>query len=354
MDLDPFVHRLKVVVRAASRTTTLVPMVNGACDAAEPTVDAYLDEWVALQRTRIRPTSWTSYVDILDAYVRPRLGPVPLAELTVRLLDRHYVHLLCSGNRRGGPLSRRTVQYTHAVLRKALNDAVEVGLLPENVATRAHVPRVDPTRDGLVPRPDLWDAEETRRFLAVTTEHRLHDLWRVALGTGMRRGELVGLRWEDVDLSVPQLRVTTSLAYVEGKPRLQAPKTGRARTLHLDVATAEALARQPERDVSGHRLVFTRDDGTPWPPASITDRWRCQWPRLAELGVPRIRFHATRHVHATLLLEQGVPIKVVSERLGHSTIAMTMDVYAHVLPAMDRDAAAAIGATLDADDPASS
>lgn len=231
---------------------------------------------------------------------------------------------------------------------------MEGGLLTENVATRAHVPRVDPTRDGIIPRRKLWDAEQARRFLTLTADHPLHDLWRVALGTGMRRGELVGLRWEDVDLSVPQLRVTTSLAYADGRPRLQGTKTGRTRTLHLDVATAEALGRQPDRDVAGHRLVFTQTDGTPWPPTRITDRWRCQWPRLEEFGVPRIRFHSTRHVHATLLLEKGVPIKVVSERLGHATIAMTMDVYAHVLPAMDRDAADAIGSALDPEDPAGS
>jgi integrase len=163
----------------------------------------------------------------------------------------------------------------------------------------------------------------------------------------MRRGELLGLRWEDVDLANLQLRVATSLTEVDGILQLGHPKTGRARTLYLDPSTAAALEREPRgRDTSGHDLVFTRLDGTLWPPSQISDRWRGQWPRLARAGVPKIRLHATRHVHATLLLARGVPIKVVSERLGHTTIAMTMDIYAHVLPAMDRNVAEAIGLAL--------
>ena len=198
-------------------------------------------------------------------------------------------------------------------------------------------------------RLTYWDEEQTRRFLAATADDPLHGIWRVALGTGMRRGELLGLRWEDVDLSNLQLRVTTSLTEVDGILQLGQPKTGRARTLHLDAATAAALQCEPRgRDTSGHDLVFTRPDGTPWPPPQITDRWRGQWPRLTWADVPKIKLHATRHVHATLLLARGVPIKVVSERLGHSTIAMTMDIYAHVLPAMDRNAARAIGQALGA------
>lgn len=176
-----------------------------------------------------------------------------------------------------------------------------VGLLTENVAARAHVPRFDPNAD----RPgggevQCWDQAQTRRFLAATRGRTLADLWQVALGTGMRRGELLGLRWDEVDLTVPQLRVSRSLTVVDDTPRLLQPKTGRSRTLHLDAATAAAIDRQPRRlDTTGFGLVFTREDGAPLSPQKVSDRWRAQWPGLLAHDVPQIKLHATRHVHAT-------------------------------------------------------
>lgn len=314
-----------------------------------PTFDAYLDEWVTLLRTRVKPSTWASYRSMAETYIRPALGQLRLDQLTVRRLDVFYVELLTSGRRRGGgPLSRRTVAYVHAIVHKALADAVAVGLLDDNVASRATVPQLDPNADRVDAAVACWDEAQTRRYLDVVTGQPLADLWRVALGTGMRRGELLGLRWEDVDLAVPQLRVARALTVVEGTPRLLAPKTGRSRTLHLDDATAAAIDRQPrDRDATGMGLVFTREDGHPLTPQKVSDRWRAQWPKLDAHAIPRIKLHATRHVHATLLLARGVPIKVVSQRLGHASIQMTMDVYAHVLPAMDRDAAQAISAALD-------
>jgi integrase len=309
------------------------------------TLARYLDEWLALQRTRIEPTTWRSYHDMLRYYVRPHVGDVPLTALTVRRLDLLYVELLQRGGRRGRSLSRKTVGYVHGIVHKALADAVAVDLLEENLADRATVPRVDPSRDDAPRRVASWDPDQVRRFLAVSADHEFADLWRVALGTGMRRGELLGLRWQDVDLSVPQVRVETALAAVDGRPRLKGTKTGRSRVLVLDRRTAAAIDRQPRRE-GPWPLVFTTGSGMPLRPEAVTDAWRRQWPAL-DPHVPRIRLHDTRHCHASLLLAKGVPIKVVSERLGHHTIAMTMDVYAHVLPAMDHDAATAIGDVLD-------
>ena len=311
------------------------------------TVNDYLDEWLVLLHTRVRRSTRATYQRMVDIYVRPHIGEVPLAELTSHRLDRLYVDLLTGGGRRGGRLARGTITHVHAVLRTALAAAVDHELIPENVACRAHVPKYDPEADLASTQLPIWDGDQTRRFLELSAEHQLHDLWRVALGTGMRRGELLGLRWSEVDLASGQLRVSAALTQVDGVLRLGPPKTGRPRTLSLDEGTLAAINRQSQTmDTYGHGLVFTRPDHSPWPPTIVTDRWRGQWPRLARSGVPRIRLHATRHVHATLLLSAGVPIKVVSERLGHSTIAMTMDTYARVFPAMDRDAAAAIGRAL--------
>jgi integrase len=306
------------------------------------TLGGYLDEWFTLQRTRVEPSTWESYDTVARAYLRPQLGDLPLDGLSVRALDLHYVRLLEAGGRRGQPLSRRTVEYAHAVLRKALGDAVTAGLLDDNPAERATVPRLDPRAGRLPKRLPAWSEDDARRFLDQAAGHDLIDVWRVALGTGMRRGEVLGLRWEDVDLAVPQLTVVTSLAATSVGVQLKTTKTGRSRTLHLDDDTAAAIDRQPRRD-GRWPLVFAGSGGAPLPPAWVSDRWRWQWPAL---DVPRIPLHGCRHTHACLLLAQGVPIKVVSQRLGHATIGMTMDTYAHVLPAQDRDAATAIASAL--------
>lgn len=304
-----------------------------------PTFAAWLDEWFALRRTRIEPVTWRSYHETADAYLRPHLGPIPLDQLDARTIERLYSDLLHHGGRRGQPLARTTVITAHIVLHKALADAVRLDVLTDNPASKAEVPRIDLTVADAAPRRvRSWTAEQVRRFLELTADHPLTDVWRVALGTGMRRGELLGLRWEDIDLGVPQLRVATALTHVDGRLRLKATKTGRVRTLHLDDATAAAIDRQPRRTPRPFPVVFTRPDGTAWRPEVVTDRWRRL---MATLDLPRLTLHDTRHCHATLLLEAGVPIKVVSERLGHASIGMTMDTYAHVLPAMDRDAAAA-------------
>jgi integrase len=308
-------------------------------DVAEMTLDAYLDEWLALLRTRVQPTTLRSYTAMADAYLRPRLGPLRIGEIDVRRLNLHFAHLLTGGGRRGQPLARKTIHYTHAILSQALGEAVRDGVLEHNVASRVTLPRLDPDAEPNVDGLRVWDAEQAARFLRLRAAKPLGDLWRVALGTGMRRGELLGLRWQDVDLSVPQLRVRTSLAHVDGRFWLKSTKTGRGRVLHLDDDTAAAIAARSRAEDGRWPLVFTNPAGEPWRPEMISDRWRRQWPAL---DLPQITLHALRHCHACLLLDQGVPIKVVSERLGHSTIAMTMDVYAHVLPAQDRDASAAI------------
>ena len=297
---------------AKGENVTATPPWPGTLAGMDPdtelTINAYLDEWLLLTRTRVRRSTCATYQRMLDAYIRPHIGSLLLAELTVRHLDRLYVELLTGGGRGGRRLAQRTVAHTHAVLHKALADGVALELVATNVASRAHVPKHDPDAPAAPSRLVCWDEEETRQFLAATSEDVLHGMWRVALGTGMRRGELLGLRWEDVDLVDHQLRVTSSLTAVDGVMHLDRPKTGRSRTLHLDPSTAAALGREPcDRDTSGHDLVFTRSDGTPWPPSQITDRWRGQWPRLAHVEIPKIRLHATRHVHATLLLARGVP-----------------------------------------------
>jgi integrase len=314
------------------------------------TVAEYFDQWLARQRLRLQPSTWDAYRLTLDCYLIPALGSELLESIDPMRLEQLYIDLLDHGGRNGRSLSIGTIRYIHAVLHKALADAVRTGLLADNASDRTTLPRIDPRADS---RPAsgirVWTAAQARRFLESTARDRHGDLWAAALGTGMRRGELLGLRWSDVASDGRQLRVASSLTIVDGDSRLKATKTNRVRHLHVDARTADAIDRarasqKPQRRQAGWRneldLVFTDEIGQPLVPQRITHRFR----RLVRrLDVPTIRLHDLRHTHTTLLLQAGVPIKVVSERLGHSTIALTMDVYAHVLPAMDRDAADRFG-----------
>jgi integrase len=325
-------RRLGAVVRDGHRVTV-------------PTLAAWLEEWSASRRHHLEASSVRSYRDMADAYLLPHLGDVLLDHLDVRTIEATYTVLLSGGGRGGRPLAPRTVAYVHAILHRCLVDAVRLEVIAANPAARATVPRR--ATDGRAPRRlQVWDADQVRRFLRLSAGQPLAELWAVALGTGMRRGELLGLRCRDVDLTTGRLTVATSLVHVDGTPRWKPPKTGRTRTLSLDPTTTEALRRA----VAGRRgdvPVFADAAGGPLLPQPVSDRWRRY---VRTLDLPPIRLHDLRHTHATLLLAAGVPVKVVSERLGHTKVAMTLDVYAHVLPAMDRDAADRFGQLLaDAD-----
>jgi integrase len=309
-----------------------------------PTLAEWLEEWFASRRHHLEASSVESYRVMADAYLRPHLGDVPLDELDVRTIEATYATLLTRGGRGGRPLAPRTVAYAHAVLHRALVDAVRLGVLTTNPAGSVTLPRR--AADGRAPqRLRVWDADQVRRFLAVSADHPLADLWAVALGTGLRRGELLGLRRRDVDIEAARLTVEVAVAQVGDAVQLKRPKTGRTRRLSLDAATADHLARRLRVDptASAEAPLFADGDGGHLLPRKISDAWRAY---VRTLDLPPIRLHDLRHTHATLLLAAGVPVKVVSERLGHTKIAMTLDVYAHVLPAMDRDAADRFGQLL--------
>ena len=312
------------------------------------TVLSYLREWLELQRTQLQPSTLRSYRLAVENYLGPRIGHVTLDELDPPTLTRLYGDLLVRGGLHGKPLSLKSVRYVHSVLHKALEDARRAGLVARNVSDDAVLPRVDPrTGETDERRHQTWTAAQLRTFLAAVEHHPHRWLWHVAAGTGMRRGELLGLTWEHVDLRQGVLRVRQALTAANGETRLKATKTGRPRTLHLDQHTSDALReqrrhqedlREAARTGWGNPwdLVFTTRVGGPVHPSIVTREFAHA---VQVLPVPRIRLHDLRHTHATLLLEAGVPVKVVSERLGHASIQLTLDTYAHVLPSMDSDAA---------------
>jgi integrase len=309
------------------------------------TVAVFLrDQWLLALTGQVRPTTLHSYRSNLERYVLPRIGQLPLQRLTPAHLNTLYGALLAAGGRDGQPLSARTVQAIHMTVRKALGDAARWGLVVRNVAALASPPK--PRRADM----RTWTAAELRAFLEHVQDERLAALWMLAASTGMRRGEMLGLRWVDVDLDRGRVAVRQTLVIAGRQVVISEPKTSRSRrSIALDSRSVAALrswraAQAAERLAWGagwtdSGLVFTREDGMPIHPEWLSDAF--EW-RIKTAGLPRIRLHDLRHTHASLGLAAGVPIKVMSERLGHTSSSFTADAYQHVTPGLEEEAAATV------------
>ena len=324
----------------------------------------FVDQWLNASRSRYRASTFASYDDKLRLHVLPTLGGTPLSEVDPPALNALYGQLLESGrkdHRGGAGLSVRTVRYVHTIVHRVLKDAVRWELLSRNPADMAS----PPVARGSSRELRVWTAQQLRAFLAASREHRgrggtigidrLYCAWVVAATTGLRRGELLGLRWRDVDLdrSVLSVRQTVGLVMKDGKRAIGygVPKTDQSRRavaldpLTVAEVTAHRQRQDAEREVAGDDwhdadLVFPARDGRPFNPEHF---WREFVTRCDRYGVPRIALHDLRHTHATLALQEGIHPRIVQERLGHSTISITLDVYSHVLPTMQEEAAAKIG-----------
>lgn len=311
------------------------------------TLGEYLrDKWLPAKKAQLRASTHSSYQRNIDLHVIPALGDVVLRRLRPEDLDSFYACLLAEGRKNGERrgLSPKTVRYIHLILRKALADASRKGAVPRNVALLA-----DPPKLSAVPRREIrtWSAEELHTFLETSRDNRFHAAWFVAAHTGLRRGELLGLRWRDVDLAGGRLSVRQALVSVAYETQVSDVKTGTGRRIvDLDEPVVSELRSWKRRQAEEHLrlgpgyvdsgLVFTRADGAWLQPDNFSQAFERF---VSRSGLPRIRFHDLRHTHASLLLQAGVPVKVVSERLGHSTPAFTMTVYQHVMPGMQADAA---------------
>lgn len=317
---------------------------------ANVTTGDYLVAWLDTYRRsgRRKATTIDSTTVAVNRYLVPRIGSVPLSKLDGERIGRLYADLLTDGRTGAsgttGGLSPKTVRNVAGVLHKALSDAVRVGKLSANPATGVDLPTWK--------RPELtvWDEREAATFLAYVEQagDPLAAVWRLMLATGLRRGELLGLYWEDVDLLNASLDVVRSRS-VKGE---DTPKTRKGRrTISLDVDTVNALARMKDAQEAAavrigawtSKYVATDLDGRPIWPQTFTRRFQAA-ARRAGLPVPRL--HDGRHTAATLALQAGVPIHVVAGRLGHEHVSTTLDVYSAYLPAADRDAAKRIGAVL--------
>jgi integrase len=306
------------------------------------TVGAWLEEWLASNvRPRLRPSTARSYEMVVDVYVKPHIGGVRLARLTPEQITRMLEALSADGH-----LSPTTVRYAYSVLRIALGRALKAGKVTRNVATLVDPP--SRTKHELRP----LTGTEVRAFLASVEGDRLEALYVTAIGTGLRQGELFGLKWSDIDLDAGMLTVNRALDRVTRQ--LGEPKTDRARrTIALPSSVVAALLDHRRRQrvemlAAGlgwdeERHVFLTPKGTPLDSRNVTHALQA---RLVAAGLPRQRFHDLRHACATLLLEQGEELAVVSRVLGHADLSTTADVYAHLTRGMLGRAAARMDAVL--------
>ncbi len=315
------------------------------------TVGAYLSGWLDTVRRSVRPGTWESTRIHVERYINPAIGDVLLQGLTRAAVKAFYAELTRDGRiRKEGGLSPKTVHNVHGTLRRALEVAFEDSLIVRNPAAKAHALPVD-TQER-----QTWTEDLLRTFLAHVRDDRLYALWRLAAHTGMRRGELAAVRWLCVDLNASTVSVNRTRGKGQHGEVLEGPpKTSRGRrTIDIDPETTWVLrehrrAQRAERREWGESYVdsgyvFTRQNGEPVHPDVMSDRFEALCRRAK---VPAIGMHAgLRHLHGSVLLRAGVPLHVVSRRLGHAAEAFTARVYAHVLPGQGAEAAATFAAAI--------
>ena len=320
-------------------------------------VEEYLTTWLeGLPASGRRPSTIAGYRHLVNRNVIPAIGSIDLQKLRAIDLDKLYAGLLNRG------LSQSTVRKIHVIVAKAFSDAERKGITSRNVARLATPPSLSSAR---APEMKSWTPEELRAFLGQIRNNRLHPLVRLAAMSGLRRGELCGLRWQDVDVANGSVAVLQAVTVVDGHPSVGDVKTKRSRrVVDLDPATVDDLrawraAQERERTLVGSAwtetgLVFTTPFGKGLHPDSLSqafDRLVVPRRKMSETErshLPRrLRFHDLRHTHASQLLAAGVNVKVVSERLGHASVAFTLDTYAHLMPGQQAQAAAAVAALVD-------
>jgi integrase len=319
--------RIKLTKVLADRDSGLI------FDACNLALGQYLDRWLEDSvRHSVKPTTYESYSQLVRNHITPALGGKKLKDLTPDHVRRFRSFELEKG------LSTRTAQYLLFLLRKALQQAVEDGLLPRNVAQGVKVKQTQKDEVQYLTR------EEAKALLSAARGDRLEALYVLAINTGLRQGELLGLKWEDIDLDAGTLSVRRTLSRTKDGPRFTEPKTAKSRrSVKLTAPAVKGLkhhraAQDEERARLGslweeNGLVFRSTTSTPLRRYNLVPR--SFKPLLERAGLSRtVRFHDLRHTAASLLFSKGVHPKVVQEMLGHSTITITLDTYSHVLPDM--------------------
>ena len=313
------------------------------------TVAQFLGEWLQdYVELNCSPRTKASYEMIIRRHLIPELGSIPLSQLEPRHLQASYSRQREGGRVDGkGQLSPQTVRYCHSLLAEALGYAVKMGLLSRNVAQATEAPRAD-HKVMLTLAP-----EDVPRFLEAAQESPYYTLFYLLLHTGLRRGEALALRWKNVDLGLASLGISAYLSVVEAAYKLNGtyvikePKTSHSRrrialppslglVLRQHKAGQEAQRALLGKPLTDNDFVFAHPDGSPLDPSTVSHAFNKV---MRKAGLPHIRLHDLRHTHASLLLQAGVHPKIVQERLGHSSIRVTLDTYSHVIGGLQEVAA---------------
>lgn len=338
--------------------TALAKLIAETADglAVEPskiTVADFLARWLSdAAKPRVAARTFERYSELVDKHLSPGLGAIKLAKLRPMDIQEYYAKALASGHLKGkGGLSARTVHHLHRVLSQALRQAVRWQLIARNPCEAVDPPK--PARKEIA----HLSPEDMATLLKAARPSRLYPVILLAATTGLRRGECLGLRWRDVDLDAASLTVAQALEETKAGLATKAPKTARSRrTVTLPALTVEELRRHKARQAEERlklglgraddgALVFADPFGHPIRPRDVTK----QFGRIVrQVKVPRITFHGLRHSHLTHLLQAGVHPKIASERAGHSSVSITLDVYSHAVPGLQADAALKIDQALKA------
>jgi integrase len=309
------------------------------------TLGQYLNQWLdEYAKANTTPRTYQRYKEIVQDNLIPALGSIPLMELKPHHVQSYYGKALESGRKDGkGGLSAKTVTHYHRLLFEALRYAVKHEMIFRNVAEAVTPPKPKGKKITVI------DSQSVNRLLEAVKDSLYYPIFYTAVYTGMRRSELLGLRWQNVDLDFLTISVTETLhrlndgSYFYGEPKSKRGKRSIAISPSVALLLREHKAKQEAARIllggqlTDSDLVFSMPDGSPMSPHAVT---RAFVDLRNKLGFAGLRFHDLRHCHASLLLKQGVNPKVVSERLGHSTVGITLDTYSHVLPGLQEAAAA--------------
>jgi integrase len=308
------------------------------------TLTEYLDKWlIDYAQVNVSPRTLEGYEHIIKRHIIPALGSITLTQLKPEHLQRYYANKLKDGRLDGkGNLSQKTVRHHHVTIHDALQTAVKWGLIIRNPADAVTPPK--PQRHEM----NTWNEDEINKFLDAAKQTDYYAIFYLALFTGMRRSEILALRWQDIDFIYSQIYISRSLHHLrDGSIVIRQPKTTKSnRKIAISQSVLAVLEEYREKQEGLHllsgnpltddSLVFCHEDGNPLLPDTITHAWI---KLVRKTGLKNIRLHDARHSHASLMLKLGIHPKVVQERLGHSSIQVTLDTYSHLAPGLQEAAA---------------
>ncbi len=308
------------------------------------TVGTWMDVWFEnVCKIKVRPSSHQTYKGYIDNHIKPHIGNIPLEKLTTMELQKFYRKLLTTGRverieaeKQPKGLSAKTVRNINQVISSAMDFAIAQKIISENPCKAVALPKIEHKEMQTIP------AEQLQAFLTEAKATGVYEMYYIELATGLRRGELLGLRWEDIDMKQGIIRVRRQVARIDGKI-VEAPlKTKNSyRTVTISPQAIEVLKQQKAK--TNDQYVFPSPNGGPISPDSVNNMLG----RVLERArIPKVRFHDLRHTFATLALQNGVDIKTVSGMLGHFSAGFTLDTYAHVTTAAQKEAAQTMGNVL--------